>query len=588
LVRELWEHEQVLSAVEHFSDWHARRSQELDALARTTGYQALMPATPPSADQQYAFLVDLDACSGCKACVVACHSLNNLRPGETWRKVGILRGQLSKLPILQHVTAACHHCLEPGCLQGCPVQAYEKDPATGIVKHLDDQCFGCQYCTMMCPYEVPQYQPELGIVRKCDMCSQRLSIGEAPACVQACPHQAIRIRLIDKEPARRQSKRAETRLVATAPPSHWTYPTTQYLSRYPIADVPSETASSAAQTGFNSSAQVGGIVTPLSEEGLFSANNPPLLRSGINCMVPCDRVQPGHVPLAGMLCMTQASVGTWLVIALFPRQGDGLTPGRFGPVLSACLVATIIGVLGVHLGLLHLGRPKLAFRAWLGWKTSWLSREAIGFGVYLALAIMTCALPILAPEFRRWWDLSSLTTSLTGAVSVAASAMIYVATRRYLWSLKRLSWDFGCSTLGMGMVLVATCDVDNSLHSSAWTMLAGTILASAAALPKCLDVVRHLLAVQGKAPRDPPDIWSARSGHLIVGPLRRPWMVACALMLAAIGLASAIGLGWEAQDRSLLSAMSLVACVSLVLANGLHRYLVFASVVMDRMPGAET
>ena len=74
-------------------------------------------------------------------------------------------------PVLQHVTTACHHCLEPACMIACPVNAYEKDPVTGIVKHLDDQCFGCQYCTLACPYDVPKYHAAKGIVRKCDMCS---------------------------------------------------------------------------------------------------------------------------------------------------------------------------------------------------------------------------------------------------------------------------------------------------------------------------------------------------------------------------------------------------------------------------------
>ena len=102
-------------------------------------------------------------------------------------------------PFLQHVTTACHHCLDPACLTGCPVKAYDKDPETGIVRHFDDQCIGCQYCVFMCPYDVPQYSRTKGIVRKCDMCHDRLAVGEAPACVQSCPNQAIRIRTVSVE-----------------------------------------------------------------------------------------------------------------------------------------------------------------------------------------------------------------------------------------------------------------------------------------------------------------------------------------------------------------------------------------------------
>ena len=82
--------------------------------------------------------------------------------------------------MLQNVTSACHHCLDPACLSACPVDAYEKDPVTGIVKHLDDQCFGCRYCTLACPYDAPKFHAGKGIVRKCDMCADRLAHGERP------------------------------------------------------------------------------------------------------------------------------------------------------------------------------------------------------------------------------------------------------------------------------------------------------------------------------------------------------------------------------------------------------------------------
>ncbi|MCE9525780.1 MAG: hypothetical protein K8R36_06970 [Planctomycetales bacterium] len=153
LLDELLRDQQQLTAVEQFAQQH-----ECDSLpTQARYYRDLIPLTTPREGEQYAFEVDLDSCSGCKACVAACHNLNGLEEDETWRSVGLLSGGSAELPVIQHVTSACHHCLEPACLQGCPVNAYVKDPVTGIVKHLDDQCIGCQYCILKCPYDVPKY-----------------------------------------------------------------------------------------------------------------------------------------------------------------------------------------------------------------------------------------------------------------------------------------------------------------------------------------------------------------------------------------------------------------------------------------------
>src|SRR5258706_2411022 len=179
-----------LTAVEAFA-----RAHQSHAIAEPR-YRELIPVSFPQSGQQFAFEVDLDKCSGCKACVAACHALNGLDEGEAWREVELLISDDWRRPFQQMVTSACHHCVDPACLNGCPVLAYEKDSATGIVRHLDDQCIGCQYCVLMCPYDVPQYSAHRGIVRKCDMCSSRLAVGEAPACVQACPNEAIRITVV--------------------------------------------------------------------------------------------------------------------------------------------------------------------------------------------------------------------------------------------------------------------------------------------------------------------------------------------------------------------------------------------------------
>ena len=138
-------------------------------------------------------------------------------------------GGTTQLPVLQHVTTTCHHCLEPPCLEGCPVLAYEKDATTGIVRHLDDQCIGCQYCILKCPYDVPKYSHSKGIVRKCDMCSDRLAADEAPACVQACPSQAIRISIVNQQQVIEECE--SNVFLPGVPEPEYTLPTTIYKSR---------------------------------------------------------------------------------------------------------------------------------------------------------------------------------------------------------------------------------------------------------------------------------------------------------------------------------------------------------------------
>ncbi|MEX0793486.1 MAG: 4Fe-4S dicluster domain-containing protein, partial [Pirellulaceae bacterium] len=223
LVELLLSEQQDLSAVSRFAQRHA----EVEYPLLQPTYRDLIPLSQPEPGEQFAFEVDLNACSGCKACVVACHNLNGLEEEETWRSVGLLQTMEEANPIVQHVTTACHHCVDPGCLSGCPVKAYEKDPVTGIVVHLDDQCIGCQYCTLMCPYDVPQYSKTKGIVRKCDMCHTRLASGEAPACVQSCPSRAIKIAVVSQEETVALAERNE--FLPTAADPRITKPTTRFV-----------------------------------------------------------------------------------------------------------------------------------------------------------------------------------------------------------------------------------------------------------------------------------------------------------------------------------------------------------------------
>lgn len=137
------------------------------------------------------FLVDLHRCVGCGSCVLACRIENGRTDQQAWRRVLPLNLRRHPGGPTYFLSVACHHCDEPACLRGCPSRAYEKR-ADGVVVHHDDRCLGCRYCEMTCPFGAPKYDEERGIISKCHLCAHRLDQGLAPACVAACPTEALR------------------------------------------------------------------------------------------------------------------------------------------------------------------------------------------------------------------------------------------------------------------------------------------------------------------------------------------------------------------------------------------------------------
>jgi len=444
-----------LTAVERFSQ------HEHEGEGR---YVDLLPATPPEKGQQYAFLVDLDACTGCKACVTGCHSMNGLdtASAEVWRHVGSLGPQA--------VTSACHHCADPACLKGCPAEAYEKDALTGAVIHLDDACIGCSYCTMTCSYEVPSFSDRLGIVRKCDLCHGRLSAGEAPACVQACPTEAIRIQVVDVASAGRSWG------LAAGPDPALTRPTTTYTSRRPQVD-----------------------------------------RPATNDLRP--EPAHGHPALAGLLVLSQWALGAALI-------GDARLALGLVAAASCASVA-------------HLGRPLLAWRAVLGWRHSWLSREVLAIGAFTSLAAAGAVLGTPLP----------LRVALValGLVVVGCSAAVYGVTGRRWWRLPRLLALFG-STAAVAALALGGAPV---------LAVAALVLAKLAVEG---EVVRHRREKRGEA---------SRTARLLLGPLQA--QVGRRVALLILGIVA-------------LATVPVVGVVLLLSGDLVERGLLFRATSPEKMP----
>jgi len=184
---------------------------------------------------RWGMVIDLDKCTGCQACVVACRQENNIPiMGENYAKLGRAkfwmnlihetRGTYPNVE-MRFIPLPCMHCDRPPCTKVCPVAATYKNPE-GIVAQVYPRCIGVRMCIANCPYTVryfnwyapfwPEeykkglnpdvYPRRKGITEKCNFCIQRIRRAKwnakkekrriregevVPACVQTCPSEAL-------------------------------------------------------------------------------------------------------------------------------------------------------------------------------------------------------------------------------------------------------------------------------------------------------------------------------------------------------------------------------------------------------------
>jgi formate dehydrogenase iron-sulfur subunit len=166
---------------------------------------------PPPSRQltEVAKLIDVSKCIGCKACQSACIEWN-----DTHEEVGINTGvyenphdltpnmfTLMRFSEWENPETdnlewlirkdGCMHCADPGCLKACPAPGAIVQYSNGIVDFVHENCIGCGYCIKGCPFNIPRISKVDHTAYKCTLCSDRVAVGQGPACAKACPTQAI-------------------------------------------------------------------------------------------------------------------------------------------------------------------------------------------------------------------------------------------------------------------------------------------------------------------------------------------------------------------------------------------------------------
>ncbi len=380
--------------------------------------------------EQYRFHFDATACVGCHCCEAACNELQNNPSDVKWRRVGEMEGGVFPNVSQLFNSMSCNHCIEPECLRGCPTNSYVKFEDSGIVWHDDDSCIGCHYCTWNCPYEVPVFNEERGIVTKCDMCHDKLAVGETPACVQACPAGAIEIEVVHKEEWIEYGMEKEG-VAPHLPDVSITKPTTRYtlpenMPEYRPADER--------------------ILNPASAE----------------------------LPLVFMTVLTQVSLGAFLALFL----GQLLFSLGFNlpePTLGMAIMAFLPSAIGLPLSALHLGRPIMAITAMKNWRTSWLSREAIALGVFTGLASVVAGMYYLEIKGVALLFVEAITLAL-GIYGIYAQSKIYRVRARPSWDRTSTTKRFFGSSY-IGFILIALMLLALGGTSGVMVLLAVALLA---------------------------------------------------------------------------------------------------------------
>jgi formate dehydrogenase iron-sulfur subunit len=154
-------------------------------------------------------LIDVSKCIGCKACESACLEWNNLREevgfnhGTYDNPLDLTPASLTVMRFSEWINPetqnlewlirkdGCMHCEDPGCLKACPAPGAIVQYSNGIVDFDHDKCIGCGYCIKGCPFNIPRISKVDNKAYKCTLCSDRVAVGQGPACAKACPTQAI-------------------------------------------------------------------------------------------------------------------------------------------------------------------------------------------------------------------------------------------------------------------------------------------------------------------------------------------------------------------------------------------------------------
>lgn len=371
----------------------------------------------------YAFTFDAAFCSGCKACQAACKDKNNLPLGVLWRRVYEVSGGAwqkdgeawNNTVFAYNLSIACNHCIHPKCAGVCPTRAYHVRE-DGIVVLDTTKCMGCGYCAWACPYDAPQYNPEAGVMTKCNLCFDNLEQGLPPACVAACPMRALDYKDVPEDEDLANNKIKLWQCSASAHP----FPLSKYSRAQPRLAIRPHPAMKGAEEK---------SVANLEE----IQPRPPSKRE--------------DVPLIIFTLLVQMAVGIYVVMAatsLFSIRASF-------QLLPSLIVGLCLGT-GMLAALTHLGNKKNAWRALSHVRSSRMSREILFLILFGIGWLLTTVVSVRQSPGLAWVAV----TAVLGARLIYIMAEVYRLPAVPAWNTGQTNASFLVSALLLGLSMMAT------------------------------------------------------------------------------------------------------------------------------------
>lgn len=524
----------------------------------------------PNRNKQHGFHFTADNCIGCHACEAACSEKNENPAHIAFRSVGYVEGGTYPDYKRMNISMACNHCDDPVCLKGCPTKAYTKHVEYGAVLQDPETCFGCGYCTWVCPYNAPQLDPVEGQVSKCNMCVDRLEVGLKPACVSACLGNALNFGVIENTPENREQ--VETQIPGFPDPSI-THPNIRFQQTRTLPEEMTRT-------------DIAPVKYHKEEDGTYRSVVDE--KAGVERAWNLKRLSSRENPLVIFTLATQAVIGAFALFYLGPLFAPEIFAGLKDSGVGLPLLFTLILLQGggLFLSTLHLGKPLRFYRGFNNLRWSPVSREALGIAMFFAGLCAYTFLQVIN-LWLEWQLIASLADLAAIFALVAAVAGLYFMHRIYrikarpFWNHWQVLTSFFGTTLSAGGMLfglfaAAAYGVSEQAVAGLVSFVAGVVFVGLMAEGFGLVChARYLNTEQGEG----------AAAHYVQWTTFGKTYLARNILLGFSAALSLVLFLW-APDGWFMASLAVVTCFLMSAALLAGRALFYVLVIPTTMPGA--